>query len=146
MQVEIKIDADFDKPKVIIITDKITDEINELVLKISKHTLAVLIGYQKDKAAIIEYSNVIRIFSENQKVIIASEDGDYQSRQRLYELEEHLDSLGFVRISNSEIINLIKVKFFDLSLSGTICVRFIGGERSYVSRRYVAKIKQRLGL
>lgn len=67
-------------------------------------------------------------------------------RQRLYELEERLDKGSFVRISNSEIINMKKVKGFDLSFTGTICVSLSNGTTTYVSRRYVAKIKQVLGI
>jgi len=51
-----------------------------------------------------------------------------------------------VRISNSEIINLRKVKAFDLSLAGTIQVSLLNGTVTYVSRRYVPKIKQVLGI
>ena len=42
--------------------------------------------------------------------------------------------------------NLKKVKGFDLSFSGTICVTLSNGALTYVSRRYVAKIKQVLGI
>ena len=64
----------------------------------------------------------------------------------LYELEERLAALRFARISHSEIINLRKAKAFDLRLSGTISVRLADGSVSYVSRRYVARIKQLLGV
>lgn len=65
---------------------------------------------------------------------------------RLYEAEQRLDSRMFVRISNGEIINLKKVGGFDLSFAGTICVSLSNGTVTYVSRRYVSKIKQLLGL
>lgn len=67
-------------------------------------------------------------------------------RMRLYELEACLNEKEFVRISNSEIINLKKVKNFDISLGGVIRVKFIDGTTTYVSRRYVAKIKNVLGI
>ena len=70
----------------------------------------------------------------------------YALRQRLYELEERLSARMFVRISHSELINLNRVRGFDLSLAGTICVTLTGGVSTYVSRRYVSKIKQVLGL
>ena len=63
--------------------------------------------------------------------------GEYTVRIRLYEIEERLNPGQFVRISNSEIINLKKVKNFDLSFTGTICVELVNGMTTYVSRRYV---------
>ena len=49
-------------------------------------------------------------------------------------------------ISNGEIINIKKVKGFDLSFVGTIRVSLTNGTVTYVSRRYVSKIKKLLGL
>ena len=72
--------------------------------------------------------------------------GEYLLRLRLYEVETRLDSSSFVRISNSDIINLKKVNGFDLSFAGTICVTLSSGTVTYVSRRFVAKIKQLLGI
>ena len=64
----------------------------------------------------------------------------------MYEAEQCLTGRTFVRISNSEVINLKKVKGFDLSFAGTICVSLSNGSVTYVSRRYVSKIKQLLGI
>ena len=72
--------------------------------------------------------------------------GEYTVRFRLYELEERLKKRGFARISNSEIVRLGAVKEFDLSLAGAIRVIFWDGSFSYVSRRYVGKIKRVLGI
>ena len=51
-----------------------------------------------------------------------------------------------MRISNSEIVNLKKVTSLDLSLTGTIRMTLNGSVTAYVSRRYVKKIKQAIGL
>ena len=67
-------------------------------------------------------------------------------KARLYELEERLAKKNFIRISNSEIVNFSKIKNFDLSLAGTITIIFKDGSKTYVSRRYVKKIKQFLGI
>ena len=89
---------------------------------------------------------IYRIVASEGKVYAVTDEGEYQLRLRLYELENRLDKGSFVRISNSEIINLKRVKGFDLSLAGTICVRLTNGMVTYVSRRYVARIKQVLGI
>ena len=51
-----------------------------------------------------------------------------------------------MRISNGEIINLDKVTAVDLSLTGTIRMPLGEAGYSYVSRRYVKKIKEAVRL
>ena len=62
------------------------------------------------------------------------------------ELEEELGGTKFVRVSNSEIVNLDRVAALDLTLAGTIKMTLEGGTVCWVSRRYVKKIRQALGL
>ncbi|MEE3333398.1 MAG: LytTR family DNA-binding domain-containing protein [Ruminococcus sp.] len=146
MQVEIKIDDSYIEPKVIIITDKVTDEINDILNTISSKSPEVIMGFYNKLAEILSPEDIIRIYAENGKTFASVNRKEYILRQRLYELEEQLSKHSFVRISNSEIINLKKARNFDLSLSGTICVTLSDGTSTYVSRRYVSKIKQVLGL
>ena len=146
MQVEIKIEKDCTEPKIIVLTDKITDEINSIVNKLSEEEVNVIAGFKDNTVELLEPSNIVRVFASSGKVIAETTDGNYTLRLRLYEVEGRLDSQTFVRISNSDIINLKKVKNFDLSFAGTICVCLSNGTVTYVSRRYVAKIKQLLGI
>ena len=146
MQVEIKIDDNCTEPKVIILTDKVTDEINDILNTLSSKTPEVITGFFNDLAEILSPEDIIRIYAEGGKTFAFANKKEYILRQRLYELEEQLTKHGFVRISNSEIINLKKVRNFDLSLSGTICVTLSDNTTTYVSRRYISRIKQVLGL
>ncbi len=146
MRVEIRIDEQCAEPLVIIVANKMTDEINELVKRISGQPPSVLLGFQNSEAVVLEPENIIRMYAANQKVYAVTDSGEYTVRMRMYEAEERLYSSGFVRISSAEIINMKKVKGFDLGFSGTICVRFQNGTATYVARRYVAKIKQMLGI
>jgi DNA-binding LytR/AlgR family response regulator len=146
MQIEIKIDEKCAESKIIIVTDKMTDEINEIVKRISEQHPSVLAGFNNNEATVLDPDNIIRVYAAHQKVYAVTDGGEYTVRLRIYEIEERLYPLGFVRISSSEIINLKKVKGFDLGISGTIRVSLQNGSASYVSRRYVAKIKQVLGI
>lgn len=146
MQVEIKIDNTCKEPKLIVVTDKMTDEINALIRKLSEESPQILSGFRNDTLEILDQSDILRLYASAGKVFAVTAKGEYTLRLRLYELEERLDKNCFTRISNSEIINLKKVKNFDLSFSGTICVSMSDGTVTYVSRRYVNKIKQVLGI
>lgn len=146
MQIEIKIDNSCKETKVIVVTDEITDEINTLVKKLAQDTPQLLAGIQGDMLKILDQHDIFRLYATNGRVYAETEEGEYLLRLRLYALEERLNKNDFVRISNSEIINLKKVKEFDLSYTGTICVSFQNDTVTYVSRRYVKKIKQVLGI
>lgn len=146
MQVEVKIDGEYPEPKVIILTASMTEEVNALVVKLSGHTPQVISGCRGDKIEVIDPAELIRIYAGSGKVYAVTEKGTYVLRLRLYEAEQRLPPHRFVRISNSEIINLKKVQNFDLSFTGTICVKLCSGDVTYVSRRYVSKIKDILGV
>lgn len=146
MQIEVKIDETCKEPKVIIVTDSMTEKVSDIIKKLSDTRSGVIAGFQEDMVEILEPTDLYRVFAEDGKVFAETNRGQYTLRLRLYEAEQRLDSRSFVRISNSEIINLKKVKRFDLSFAGTICVLLSNGTTAYVSRRYVSKIKQILGI
>ncbi len=146
MEVEIKLDSSYTETKVVIYTNNITEEITQLAKKLTGNIAKIIVGYDDNIMTVLEESEIIRVFAENGKVFAVTENGKYMLKLRLYEVEEVLDKRYFVRISKSEIINLKRVKNFDLSITGTICVKLSDNSVTYVSRRYVNKIKCVLGI
>ena len=146
MKIEVKVDATCEETTVVICTNKVTDEIQHLVRRLSQDAPQVIVGFRDEEAVILTQEEMLRAFTEGGKVYAQTPNGTFQLRLRLYELEDRLDAKRFVRISNSEIVNLGWIRGFDLSFAGTICVRMKNDAVTYVSRRYVAKIKQVLGL
>ena len=137
MQVEIKIDNTCKEPKLIVVTDKMTDEINALIRKLSDESPQILSGFRNDTLEILDQSDILRLYASAGKVFAVTAKGEYTLHLRLYELEERLDKNCFTRISNSEIINLKKVKSFDLSFLGTICVSMSDGTVTYSSDKNI---------
>ncbi len=146
MQVEIKLDGSYTDPKAIILTASMTEEVSNAVKKLSEEPPPLLLGYKGEMIEILEENDLIQMYANSGKVFAVTQQGEYVLRLRLYELEKRLPANQFVRISNSEIINLKKADHFDLSFTGTICVQLINGAITYVSRRYVSKLKKILGI
>ncbi len=146
MQVEIKIDRSYEDPKVIIMTAAVTEEVSSIIKKLSEDGAQVISGCKDERIEILDPTDLIRVYANSGKVFAVTGKGEYLLRQRLYEVETRLPSDRFIRISNSEIINLKKVDHFDLSFTGTICVKLSNGITTYVSRRYVPKLKKVLGI
>ena len=146
MQIEVKIDGAYKEPKVVIWTDAMTGEIEALIKRLSSEQPSCLAGIREQKLRLLEPEDIWRVYTAGQKVLAQTPDGEYVLRLRLYEAEERLPRSEFLRISHGEIINMRKVKNFDISLAGTICVTLLDGTMAYASRRYVSKIKRALGI
>ena len=117
MKIEIKIDDTAAETKVIIVTREVTESVQTLVKRLSEEHPKVIAGFSEDTVRLLEQEEILRIYAADGKVFAVTEKGEFTLRLRLYELEERLDKKRFVRISNSEIVNLGKVMGFDLSFS-----------------------------
>lgn len=142
---EVSIDPSFKEPKIIILTDKVTDEITDIMKLLSESPTDSLSVFSERHIVIVECRKIVRIYAERKKVFVQTAQDTYTVRSRIYELEEKLDSQLFVRISNSEIINIKMIINMDISMIGTIGVLLKGDIKTYASRRYVSKIKKMLG-
>lgn len=89
---------------------------------------------------------IFSFYAEQQKVFALDSEKKYTVPKTLQELEQELTSYGFFRISKSEIVNLRRIKSLDLSATGTIRMIMKNGYETYVSRRNVAKLKERISL
>lgn len=146
MKVEINIDKTLDEEKIVIYAREISKEILALKESLENNQANVLTGFFDDKLEFIDPDNIIRVYANEKKVYAVSQDKTYLLRLALYQVEQRLDPKKFVRISNSEIINLKKTKNFDLSYIGTISCAMVNGDVCYVSKRSLKKVKEILGI
>ena len=102
-----------------------------------------LAAVRDDSVVFLEQEDIFRIYIEKRKLVICAVSGQYELRKPLRDVEDILED-SFVRISRFEIINLRKVREFDMSPVGTIKVHFKDGSETWVARRYVSEIKNKL--
>lgn len=146
MKVEIKLDPNLEETKVTIYTPKIDEEVLSIEERLNKSKSQILSGFSDDKLVVIDPENIIRVYSYDGKVFVITESREYTVRLTLYETKDRLDKNKFVKISRSDIINIKKVKNFDLSFVGTISVEMVNGDLVYVSRRNLKAVKELLGV
>ncbi len=80
------------------------------------------------------------------KVFLYLEKEVYETRMKLYELQEIFQGTDFFRASKSCIVNLSKVKRLSPAFNGRFEALMQNGERVIISRQYVPVLKQKLGL
>ena len=146
MKVEIVVDKNLKEKEVIIKTPIIDQESLDIKEKILANELEVLSGIYDDKLEIISPDDIIRIYAKDKKVFTVTEKKTYLMKLPLYKIEDYLNGKNFVRISNSEIINLDKTKNFDFKYLGTISCEMDNGDVCFVSRRAMKKVREILGV
>lgn len=119
----------------------LVDRIEELILGESTE----LIGSNGGEFLPFSLSDVYCFTVEDGKVYALLKDKKLLLKQRLYVIEDMLDS-GFMKINQSTIVNIGKIRSFDASLSGALMVNLKNGHRDYVSRRQLKNVKERMGL
>ncbi len=92
----------------------------------------------------ISVTDVLYIESVDNKTFVYTRDQSYESRQKIYELEEILKSSRFLRVSKSTLLNLMKIKSIKPALNGRFSAVLHNGEEIVISRKYVADLKQTL--
>ena len=90
-------------------------------------------------------TQIYYIESVDKRTFVYTRDGCYESRDRLYELEQKL-GMYHVRISKSMIVNLRKIRNVSAEPGGRMVAVLLNGERVIISRSYVREIKRRLGI
>ena len=145
MKIDITLDPALEELLVKVLSPGETEEFRALLARLEEPER--LTGFREGRAVPLDPGSVLRFYGEDKEVRAQVLGGEvYTVRLRLYELEERLPRREFIRVSYSEIVNWKKVTALDLSLSGTIRVTLEGGVTTYVSRRYVKKIKEVLGI
>lgn len=63
MKIEIKIDESCTEPKIVIVTDRVTDKINEIIKKLSVEPSEVLAGFRDEQVTVLEPNEIDRIYA-----------------------------------------------------------------------------------
>jgi DNA-binding LytR/AlgR family response regulator len=99
-----------------------------------------------DKTYQIRLDEVFYIETVDERLFIYCEDDVYENRMRLYEAEQLCSSAYFFKASKSMLINIKKIENMKPSLSGRFEITMINKEKLIVSRKYVADLKEKMGL
>ena len=89
---------------------------------------------------------IFYIESVDFKTFVCAETVVYQSKLKLYEIEELLSQSDFLRVSRQVILNVSKIRSVASAGGGRIEVMLANGEKLIVSRQYAPMLKERFGL
>lgn len=126
------------------VQEKITEAIE--LLTSSNEVIKHLLGRKEEKYYKVKVDEIFYIESIDRKVFIYTKTQTYEISEKLYVLEEQLSSMNFIRISKSLLLNIDKIHSFYPKLSGNLEALLTNNEKVIISRRYVANLKNKLGM
>lgn len=147
LDIKLNIDEACEKLTVTITNKERNDDVEGVITAIQAYAnkkVPMISAYFKDSVVMLPQRQIYRAYIANRKIMVQTSGRVYEVKKTLSELEALLDPERFVRISQSEIINLKKVKSFDFSAIGTIGVELENGESTWVARRRVRNVKEAL--
>ena len=121
----------------------LSDEVREVVAFV-KSRQGQLTGTADDRLYGVAVSDIYYIESVDNKSFFYTKNKVYESKQKLYELEELLGEKHFLRVSKSVLLNLMKVSAIKPALNSKFTAVLFSGEQVVISRKYVPALKKAL--
>ena len=142
---KLRIVIDKDKEEQILIYSHEKTPLIESIERLVEDNSPKLMGYSEKGATMLYPDEIYCFISENGKTYALTEKEKLVIKSRLYVIEGSLDD-GFVRLNQSCIANISKIRRFEANIYGSLTVVFKNGYKDYVSRRQVKTVKERLGI
>lgn len=133
-----------DKPEMVEIhCHTVSDEVREIIAFV-KARQGCLSGTLDERQYEISVTDIYYIEAVDNRSFIYTKGKVYETKQKLYELEDILKEKRFLRVSKSTILNLMKVSSLKPALNGRFSAVLRSGEQVIISRKYVPELKKAL--
>ena len=145
LKINIEQSIAYNEVEVTIKCNGIDESLEKLISSIRLYDSAIS-GKKGDKVYFLKLEDVLYFDTVDEKVFIYTSDNVYETNLRLYEIEERFVGTSIFRVNKSIILNLIKINYVSPLLNGRIKAVLQNGEKVIISRQYVSKFKNKLGL
>ena len=143
MKITLNQDPAFSETEVIINCPQADEDILHLVAMLRIHQQK-LVGTLAGERHLLDAKEILYIDTADKRTFLYTAQAVYECALRLYELEEGLRGLDFLRVSRSAIVNFRRIRSIRPELGGRLLVTVDGGEQLYVSRQYAVGLKEKL--
>lgn len=144
MKIVIEEPREMEEEQVIFKCHQMTPELLRVIAMLK--TLDELIAYDANEIHRVRLDAIYYIEVVDNKTFLYCKERVFESKQKLYELEECLANTDLLRVSKSVILNLSKVCSLSPALSGRFEAVLKNGEKVIISRKYVSCLKKRFGI
>ena len=135
-------DDTVEQTEVIIRARRNDEEVERILEALGVDSQKALLCNTLSSSKMIDPNDIVIISKSGRYLSVKTNNGEYVLTDPLYKIEEELDPIWFMKISQSEIVNLKYVKGWSFTKSGIIIIELVNGIRSFTSRRYAKQIRE----
>lgn len=134
-----------EEDQIIIRCNELDEKLLKLIYNIKMYQKK-LAGTKDGNTCLLDPAQVYYFEAVENKVFIYCKDSYYETKQKLYEIEELYANTNFIRASKSMIVNVSKIFQVSSAFQGRLEATLKNGEKLIISRQYVPELKKKLGL
>lgn len=123
---------------------EVTDNIKSAVDMLENNCRS-LSAVKDNETYMVRTDKIYYVESVDKRSYIYTKENCYETKYRLYELEELLNA-DFFRCSKALIVNVRKIRSVHSEFNGRMNAELLNGELIVISRNYVKDLKRKLGL
>ena len=131
--------------EIVVKCHEITDEVLCVVERL-KRGEETLLGAREGEVFRIPVKEIYYVESVDNKTYIYLQKNVYDSKLKLYEIEEVCAGTKLFRCSKSMIVNIAKIRSVTPSVNGRFEAKLQNGEVIIISRQYVQAFKKKIGM
>jgi len=146
MKFDIDINNDYKEIVIVIKAPQMNEEVTNLMAKLQTPKTNTISGLKDEKIFVLSKEEILLFYTEDKKVYADTMDSSYEIKQKLYEIEAELEGTSFIRISKAAIVNIKMIKNIEVIFNGSLVVKFANSHEEIISRRFVNKVKEFIGL
>jgi DNA-binding LytR/AlgR family response regulator len=144
LKINVEQSNEFNEVEIVIKCRSIDENLEKMISTIRLYNSSIC-GKRDDKTYFLKLEDVFYFDSVDEKVFIYTADNIYETSLKLYELEERFTDSSIIRVSKSNILNIMKIESVSPIPNGRIEAVLQNNERLIISRQYVSNFKNKLG-
>ncbi len=134
-----------EEEEIIVKCHAVSDEVLAVLEKL-KSDEALMLGTLDGEVFRLPVKEIFYAESVDNKTYLYARQNVYETKLKLYEIEERFRATKLFRCSKSMIVNIAKIRSVAPSVNGRLEAKLQNGEIVLISRQYVAAFKQKIGM
>ena len=145
MKITINIDESLQETEIVVNCGELDVQTEQIITALRLFDRKITVT-KNDELFFLDVSKIIYVESVDRKTFVYTSDDCFETKLKLYEIEERLCNSGFLRTGKASLVQLKFIRSLKADINRKLRLTLENGEQLIVSRQYADELKRRLGV